>query len=127
MGHDRLGEAFQPVAALQHGDQPSTAVFFGDGLDDTRQVREIVGRQCHVAEGIMFVGVEPGGDEEEIRPKRVGGRDELVLERPPILPAAAAARRAGALAAFCQVVADLSAGVGGQDEKPLQRATTRLF
>jgi hypothetical protein len=66
VGRDGFGKGFEVVAAFEGGDDAAVAVVVGQADDELRDPGEVVFVEVNVTEGIGGVGIEAGGDEEDL-------------------------------------------------------------
>ena len=89
-GLDERRQRLEVVAALEHG---------GDARGELRaprgQLAEAVGGHPHLGERVVRVGVEAGGDEQQVGLERRTAGSTMLVERVEVLVVAGAGRRAG--------------------------------
>ena len=66
MSLHRPCEGGEVVAAFECGDDAAVAVFFGEVDEEFGDPGEVGFLEAEVAEGIVIVGVEAGGDEQDL-------------------------------------------------------------
>src|SRR4030066_100749 len=69
-----LPEAGQVVSPLESEKSAAMAVLFRHGQDLRGQRAESLGGQVHPSQGVAAVDVEPGRNQDELRPERAGYR-----------------------------------------------------
>ena len=80
MGGDGFGEGFEVVTAFEGGDDAAVAVVVGKADDELRDLGEVVFVEVNVTEGIGGVGIEAGGDENELRTEGRERRPDILVE-----------------------------------------------
>ena len=65
---DGFGEALRVIAPFEDADDPAAGVGFCDGKHAASQTGEVFGFELERPDGIIFVGVEAGADQDELRP-----------------------------------------------------------
>jgi hypothetical protein len=85
-------ESLEIVAALQEDADATRGVACRDVADGARHRGEAVGAQRHARERVARVGVEPGGDEHELRRVLVEDRSDEALEHAGVGRVVAAGR-----------------------------------
>ena len=80
MGCDGFGEGVEIVASFEGGDDAAVAVFVGEVDDQLGDPGEVVLCEVDVAEGIVGVGIEASGDEEDLRFELGDGGEPVALD-----------------------------------------------
>jgi hypothetical protein len=87
MGVDAFAKERDVVAAFEDTDDSATCVSVGDLDRELGELDEVLGFESEIADGIGGVGIEPGGDDDEIGPSAVGEIGEGGANRGEVLSA----------------------------------------
>src|SRR5665213_601797 len=80
MGRDRLLQALQIIAALEHRDNSSPGAGIGEVHQLARDPAEIFGLEIERGQGIAVVGVEAGGNDDQFGAEFLQLRQDHALE-----------------------------------------------
>ena len=119
MGRDRLLQALQVIAALEHRDDSATGAGVGDIHQLARHPAEIIRLEIERCQGIAVVGVEAGGDDDQFGAELLQLRQDDVLERGTEFDAAVFGRQRRVDDGV--VFAALAAGAGAGKQRHLVR------